>query len=152
MAHRADQLQLFLPGTECRQYSPQRGPRRSRHQLSVSLRPLITVPAGPSTVQPRSQRSQTFEVAAERVAVGVVAPPERELLGALTRLGEQALLGALQGQALCSRSGASTWTSPRSASAETRAASPPAWTPSSLVTRRRAIRSAGEKVGRGERI
>src|SRR5947207_3328524 len=45
-------------------------------------------------------------------------------------------------QALCSRSGASTWTSPRSARADARAASPAAWTPSSLVTRRRAIRSS----------
>ena len=55
---------------------------------------------GPSTVQSRSQRSQTFADAAERVAVDVIAQPELELLGALTRLGEQALLGALQGQAL----------------------------------------------------
>jgi len=55
---------------------------------------------GPSTVQSRSQRSQTFADAAERVAVDVIAEPELELLGALTRLGEQALLGTLQGQAL----------------------------------------------------
>src|ERR1044071_8988047 len=55
---------------------------------------------GPLTVQPRSQRRQTFADAEERVAVDVIAEPELELLGALTRLGEQALLGTLQGQAL----------------------------------------------------
>src|SRR5712691_2301114 len=38
-------------------------------------------------------------------------------------------------QALCSRSGATTHTSPSSASASASAASPGAWTPSSLVTR-----------------
>src|SRR5215813_9523660 len=55
---------------------------------------------GPSSVQPRSQRGQTLANAAERVAVGVITHPERQRLGGPTRLGEQALLGALQREAL----------------------------------------------------
>src|SRR5215468_3523764 len=58
--------------------------------------------------------------------------------------------------ALCSRSGATTYTSPRSSRAAARAASPAAWTPSSLVTRITggiaAHRSSKKRDGRSENL
>src|SRR5215467_3159406 len=57
-------------------------------------------PRGASRSQPGAQLQQASADAPQRLRIGGLAQPEVELLGALARFTQEALLGALQREAL----------------------------------------------------